>query len=111
MNSPEDESRAWQFVRGFDVPPLTDQRRQEWRGLIKILSVEQFQRGCREARRRPENQLHLRPSPEAFLAYSTRSMASYYPAHEMYDTWKPGDADREAMTKVLEDYRSKKENA
>ncbi len=67
----QDQARAWKFVNGFDVPFLDDAKRHEWQLLITNLSVQQFKRAVTASRERPINQLHLRPSIEAFRSYAT----------------------------------------
>jgi hypothetical protein len=69
MNEQE-ARRAWQFVRGFDVPLLTSELLDQWAVLIRTMDVDQFQRAVRKSRWRPDNQLHMRPSIEAFRGYA-----------------------------------------
>jgi hypothetical protein len=76
MNDENDVQRAWRYLRGFDVPVLTEDMRAEWESVIRTLTVLDFQRATQAARSsRPPKDLHLRPSPQAFLGYA-RTTAS-----------------------------------
>lgn len=70
MNDPGNISQAWRFVNGFDVPALSAEMREAWGILIDQLSPSQFGAGERGSRTRRSDQLHLRPSIEAFKGYA-----------------------------------------
>ena len=87
MNSPADVKRAWEYVTNFNIPTLSIEGRDKWRQLIERLSVEEFQRACRESRGRNVEALKFRPSIEEFFAYAKRGKsATRLPAHLPRDT-------------------------
>ena len=72
--------RAWDFVDGFSVPPMGQGDRERWGRLIETMSEEQFIEGVSKSRTvRPPEQVHLRPSVEAFRAYAIQPTESKRP--------------------------------
>lgn len=69
MKSPDEVTRAWDFVNSFDVPALDGPRREQWRVLIDSMPADDFQRAVLRARRR-EDRAHMRPSVGEFRAFA-----------------------------------------
>ena len=111
MNDSRDVQRAWRFIEGFHVPQLTAEERGMWTNIIERLTVDEFQRGCRKSRERPVEHVHLRPSPEAFRAYAKGQSPPRIPVFPPKEDGPLTDADRAAMSEVLDRWRNRKASA